>query len=514
MSSIVRQYDAKTGKTYAIKSTAKWNKEKKMSVPIREVIGYFDPVTDEILPNSPRRKGVKQPKIETTISAKSVGCNLLFNVAAEKTGLKETLSGVFPETWQKLLTCAYYLLSEGRALTHCEQWSRRTVTPLNDNFPAQRMFELISALDRDIQMEFFKEWATKISENEYFALDITSISSYSKLIKNVKYGYNRDKEKLPQINMGMVVGIKTGIPICYHTYPGSVHDVSTLKSNLHYFDWLKYDNLHIVMDRGFASRTNINSMYNEGFKFLIGLPKTMSFTTDAINEVRDSICSCSNWVSMCEDKSLYVTKSVKKWEGHRCYTFVYYDEQKAVDERNEFLVKLHQRLEVLKATESPQLDDYNDRFFTIQRRQHVGKVVTIKSEEVDAFLKNYAGYTVLISNSIKDPIEALSIYRSKDRVEKSFDNIKNDLDGKRLRCHSDCAMTGRIFIQFLSLIIASYIQRIMREKKLYQNYSMQSLIEELKILMKIKIKGKRDAMFSEITASQKKILDAFGIKVE
>jgi transposase len=41
----------------------------------------------------------------------------------------------------------------------------------------------------------------------------------------------------------------------------------------------------------------------------------------------------------------------------------------------------------------------------------------------------------MLSNDIFDPKEALYVYRTKDKVEKAFDNLKNELDLKRLRIH-------------------------------------------------------------------------------
>ncbi|MDE5801359.1 MAG: hypothetical protein K2I22_00390 [Lachnospiraceae bacterium] len=46
----------------------------------------------------------------------------------------------------------------------------------------------------------------------------------------------------------------------------------------------------------------------------------------------------------------------------------------------------------------------------------------------------------------------------KDDVEKSFDDLKNDLDTKRLKIHSAAAMDGRIFIQYIALILLSYVR--------------------------------------------------------
>jgi hypothetical protein len=61
------------------------------------------------------------------------------------------------------------------------------------------------------------------------------------------------------------------------------------------------------------------------------------------------------------------------------------------------------------------------------------------------------------TNGVKDPIEALQIYRDKDVdvVEKSFDDLKNQLDMKHLRMHRSAAVDGRLFVQFITLIYMS-----------------------------------------------------------
>ncbi len=61
-------------------------------------------------------------------------------------------------------------------------------------------------------------------------------------------------------------------------------------------------------------------------------------------------------------------------------------------------------------------------------------------------------------SKLKDSAKALEVYRMKDDVEKSFDDLKNDLDTKRLKIHSAAAMDGRIFIQYIALILLSYVR--------------------------------------------------------
>ena len=100
-----------------------------------------------------------------------------------------------------------------------------------------------------------------------------------------------------------------------------------------------------------------------------------------------------------------------------------------------------------------------------------------------------AGYFVILTNDSKDSEYILNAYRTKDVVEKSFDNIKNELDLERLRIHSDKAMEGRIFMGFIALIITSYIRRIMEDKNLYSSYSPGKLYSELKRFRLIEFKS-------------------------
>jgi len=34
------------------------------------------------------------------------------------------LKAVFPDDWERILTCSYYLVSEGGALAHVEKWQQ------------------------------------------------------------------------------------------------------------------------------------------------------------------------------------------------------------------------------------------------------------------------------------------------------------------------------------------------------------------------------------------------------
>ena len=82
---------------------------------------------------------------------------------------------------------------------------------------------------------------------------------------------------------------------------------------------------------------------------------------------------------------------------------------------------------------------------------------------------------------------------------------------RRTVVHSDQALAGKFFIQFLALIYVSYIHKHMRDNNLYQNYTMQSLLDSLDVIERYDYGGQRHHC-SEITQKQQDIFSAFDVK--
>lgn len=58
---IIKQYDKRSGITYAYESHSYWDPEKKMTRAKRKLIGRVDPGTGEIVPTDGRNKKSKTP---------------------------------------------------------------------------------------------------------------------------------------------------------------------------------------------------------------------------------------------------------------------------------------------------------------------------------------------------------------------------------------------------------------------------------------------------------------------
>ena len=140
---------------------------------------------------------------------------------------------------------------------------------------------------------------------------------------------------------------------------------------------------------------------------------------------------------------------------------------------------------------------------------------TLQIEKNMKIIKTYLskmGTFILSTNQQNlDKIDVLTYYRQRDRVEKVFDIVKNELDGNRLRAHSQYNTDGRLFIKFIALIIYTEISKIMKEKNLFKKYTVKELLKEIKKI-KITTIEKNSPFLSELSKKQKMILDAFDAK--
>lgn len=510
---------SKNGTTYVYENISFWDKKTKKPKSKRKCIGHLDPQTGTVQPNGMRggNKKNSDPKQERELpgcSAYSCGVTALLDKVCSDIGLGHILKKIFPDDYSAILTCAYYLISEGQALSRAEKWSRQALTPYGAVLADQRISELLVRITPALAQDFFSAWIEYNRGDKYYCMDITSVSSYSELNEFVSYGYNRDREKLPQVNLLMVSGHTSHLPLFFRTMPGSIHDVSTMDESLKRLDLVDARRLHMVMDKGFYSEENVDAMFRRHMRFLAGIPFTTSLSLDAVERHRnDEMISYRHYCCVLGDE-LYADTEQMKWKGHRCYLHVYFDSLKAALDEKRFSHRILTEYEELCSgnTVKGNQKDY-ERFFTVKETPKRGRKVEYNQEAIEAYRKNSVGWFVLATNDIKDPVEALEIYRMKDTVEKHFDDLKNDLDMKRLRIHSAAAMDGRLFIQYIALILSAQVKNIMKDNGWFKSHNMQDVIDEMKSLRVVTVEGKRKKLYTTMTAFQKEIVELFGLAI-
>ena len=70
---------------------------------------------------------------------------------------------------------------------YLEDWLQKTESFPVGSMSSQRISELLLSINNDERKAFYREWGAYRCEQEYLALDITSVSSYSSLIEDVEW---------------------------------------------------------------------------------------------------------------------------------------------------------------------------------------------------------------------------------------------------------------------------------------------------------------------------------------
>lgn len=501
---IVRQLDKRSGITYVYESVSYWDREKKQPRSKRTLIGRLDPATGEIVPTDGRGKRRAQKESDPVVRKGPVpvartdrlffGATYLLDQIGEVTGLTADLKTCFPNTYKQIQSIAYYLVLEDQnPLFRFKKWAAIHRHPYGKDIPSQRSTEIFQSVTEEAKMHFFRLQGKRRAEKEYWAYDSTSISSRSETLRQVKYGKNKDDEHLPQINLALVFGEESRLPFYYRKLAGNVPDVKTIQELLRELDVLGYEKIKLVMDRGYYSAENINALFKKHLKFLCGTSSALSFAKEFIREIGSRKDHYEYYNSNLE---LYVFTKTIAWdyeqerpykgdvvkEERRMYLHLYFNPDKFSDDGKAFNRKLDSlKNELLSSHRVPEHEKEYKKYFETKETPKRGISLTVKQDAVDAAHERY-GFFVLISNEVKDPVTALSLYRMRDVVEKAFWNVKERLNLRRTMTSSESSLEGKLFVEFVALIYLSYIQKKMEEKGLFANYTLHELLDELDVI--------------------------------
>ena len=226
------------GQEYVYIDQAYWNPEKKRGEHMRSYIGknvdgVFVPNSTYLLQQEMEKKGSssKPGPVPTDICLRQFyGATYLLNEISDKTGVAADLGKCFGGTMaNEILSIAYFLIiEEGFPLYRFHKWSITHKHPYGEDIPSQRSSELFTSITEEAKMKFFKLQAKRHSSKEYLAFDTTSISTYSVLIKQAKYGKNKEGDPLPQLNLALLYGEESMLPVYYRKLAGNIVDVRTI----------------------------------------------------------------------------------------------------------------------------------------------------------------------------------------------------------------------------------------------------------------------------------------------
>lgn len=455
---------------------------------------------------------------------------------AKDSGIRAHLQEVFgKETGEDLLYLAIYKLAGGGAMMTYDIWRQKVWLPQSRRLTGQKISELLSSVTREQVTKYFKlrhNRQDEVWEEIYkkqpelrsrpieYALDNTSISTYSNTLSEAQYGHAKRDPELKQINYTIICDQRSGDIVFAYMYDGAVNDVSALSDILFAMQEaeFKLEKNILVTDRGYSSLINVQKMINLEIKYLQGvryiedsLKQRFAKHSDALRknafysskEKAYAFTETEPWTQNSSAGQLKLNNYIHLYRlvGHEDLTV------QQISENADHII----RLKTAKRSVPQDLWAAYGRFVkSVTEKNGVTHWVRDTSKIDEAV--EYSGYFALRSNAVSDAFEALSIYRQRNMVEQDFYQLKNWLDGDRLRVGA-VSVQGKLLVNTIGtalrmMMLCRAKQKEDRKSKLVlPGGSLDRLLAELTLVRAEKRKNANAWIRNSIPASRRRCFE-------
>ena len=455
---------------------------------------------------------------------------------AKDSGIRAHLQEVFgKEAGEDLLYLAIYKLASGGAMMTYDIWRQKVWLPQSRRLTGQKISELLSSVTREQVTKYFKlrhNRQDEVWEEIYkkqpelrsrpieYALDNTSISTYSNTLSEAQYGHAKRDPELKQINYTIICDQRSGDIVFAYMYDGAVNDVSALSDILFAMQEaeFKLEKNILVTDRGYSSLVNVQKMINLEIKYLQGvryiedsLKQRFAKHSDALRknafysskEKAYAFTETEPWTQNSSAGQLKLNNYIHLYRlvGHEDLTV------QQISENADHII----RLKTAKRSVPQDLWAAYGRFVkSVTEKNGVTHWVRDTSKIDEAV--ECSGYFALRSNAVSDAFEALSIYRQRNMVEQDFYQLKNWLDGDRLRVGA-VSVQGKLLVNTIGtalrmMMLCRAKQKEDRKSKLVlPGGSLDRLLAELTLVRAEKRKNANAWIRNSIPASRRRCFE-------
>lgn len=445
-----------------------------------------------------------------------IGASMLLRAAADKVGLLQVLQESFPGHSELIQTLVeYYILEKESASQLYKYYLYDHYTELNyipSDATLSRLFN--EYLTHDRIMTFLNSWMKKrlqmMGDDATVEIDFdsTNFNVNSNFIDSAEYGKAKVDEGLPQVNVAYFLDRKSGLPIYYDVYCGSIIDLEHCKTAIDKVKRIKANvKTAFVMDRGYFSSGNLNYFEENGMDYMCMGRRTQEFDRLVSVYPYFRIGKTENWISGniygVKEQGIVFQESSKTY-----YKYFFYDSSKTslempellhqAEHASKFVIGKRDNKGFIRNTYKNLLEmEVDDKDVIIS-----AKLNTKRLDEI----RDNTGYFWIVSNEDMTPAEALNAYRHRDLIEKTFKGIKTDSDLNKLYASTDSAFEAKSLMAFITAVLRAEIT--MRLKPYFIQYYNETSQTALREVDKIKAEeiGNKYCLRQALTSRQKQIL--------
>lgn len=282
---------------------------------------------------------------------------------------------------------------------------------------------------------FMKE---DIENDDILIFDGTNILCGGRNITYKGYGYKHGHNYNSQVNELYAYSVKNRKPIYYKLLEGSISDKATLE------DVLKESGIRnsiSLIDKGFNSESNINSLLENKNKYIMALRSDSKLVPDEV--LKDTTRTNAKEMFTLDEQAIFAYEV--KDNNRIC---IYFNSTIAGIMDAEYIDKMNRKV---KGFEKEKYQNSKERF----------GIYIIKTNIEELNLETIYKY-----------------YKSRFEIEYMFDTIKNTLGFDKTYMHSDESIESWAFINHISILLTQRVYDLLRDKNI--KISLHQLYRKLR----------------------------------
>jgi Transposase DDE domain len=265
--------------------------------------------------------------------------------------------------------------------------------------------------------------------------DVTTL--YFEVQKEDSYrkpGLSKERRLEPQIVIGLLVD-QSGFPLGLQSFEGNTAETKTIVPVLEEFQRKHHlEKITVVADAAMLSRTNLESLTDNGYNFIVG---------SRLTKIPYDITQFQKQGSLVDNQIIVTQK-----DGHRII-YQYREKRARLDIKNI-------ELQVAKAKRmvNGAAPVKRNRFVSLESEKKVLNQSLIDKAYALVGIKGY------VTNLDLHPQEIIIAYHQLFEVEASFRMAKSDLKARPIFLHKRDAIEAHLTIVFTSLAVSRQIQAL------------------------------------------------------
>lgn len=511
-----------------------YNKDKQYAVPQRTIIGKAESSESTVMqPNERYQEYFPDIHVPEELPeayrscALRIGSFAVIRSVLNEYKLPEMLSKWFKEDCGLLMDLASFMIvNEENAgqyypdFAFCHPLFSENMRIYSDS----KVSRFLNSFTKDQVIGFLDDWNRKRDHKQriYISYDSTNKNCQAGDVDLVEYGKAKNDVGLPVFNLAIAYDKTNRVPLFYEDYPGSITDISQF---VHMVDKVReygYKNVGFILDRGYFSKDNIRYMEQGKYSFIIMVKGQKELVSSLVEDNRNTFETDRSY-SIRAYRVYGKTVKARLYEDDTQdrYFHIYFNPSKQAAEREQLETQIDRfKLHMDKHMgEAVSLGKTYDHYFKLAYDKQ-GRLISYKEnvEVIEHELK-LCGYFCIITSDEMTASQALIHYKGRDISEKLFSADKSFIGSNSMRVCSNEAVSAKIFIEFIALIVRNRIYNLLKETMLRlenkPNYmTVPAAVRELEKIEMIRRNNGQYKLDHAVSKRQKTILSSFGMNAD